>query len=91
MIKTNTMMSMSFFGLGMLGLCILLADPAGAAGDVTKAAPHDASSEAAKDTARDMARDAKRDGERCDTARISPTGDHDPHPDVCAALDARRQ
>lgn len=74
--KINTMVSMSFIGLGMLGLAILLPNPARAAGDVTKAAPHDAAteatSEAAKDTARDVAREAKRDEARDATRHESP-------------------
>ena len=76
MTRINTMVSMSFIGLGMLGLGILLSNPARAAGDVTKAAPHDAATEAtsaaAKDTARDMAREAKRDEARDATRHESP-------------------
>lgn len=76
MTRINTMVSMSFIGLGMLGLGILLSNPAGAAGDVTKAAQHDAATEAtsatAKDTARDTAREAKRDEARDATREESP-------------------
>jgi Phycobilisome Linker polypeptide. len=76
MTRINTVVSMSFIGLGMLGLGILLSGPAGAAGDVTKAAPHDAATEATsatvKDTARDTAREAKRDEARDATREESP-------------------
>ena len=76
MTKTNTMASMSFIWLGILGLGILLSNPAGASGDVTKGAPHDAATEAtsaaANDTARDKAREAKRDEARDATREESP-------------------
>lgn len=76
MTKINTMASMSFIGLGILGLGILLSNPAGASGDATKGAPHDAATEAtsaaANDTARDKAREAKRDEARDATREESP-------------------
>jgi len=76
MTKIKTMASMSFIGLGILGLGILLSNSAGASGDVTKGAPHDAATEAtsaaANDTARDKAREAKRDEARDATREESP-------------------